>query len=415
MSKKLGLLLLILISFNAHPQTLEQLYDSARNSLNLELALEVKDLAIEAQDRDVLGNAYYLIGYIEMFNENHAEALSALLDALIIYRDLDKLKLMAGTQLQLGILYSNAGLEQLAMQYFHDAIATAGEVYDTLQLGRAYHNLGQTQADFFQYDSAIQSLVKSLEFYHNLKNYEMMATCYNNMGLAYQDQKQYEKAIEYFNKALKTYDKTYFRAMILNNLGYLSLVQKDSSTAKGYFIAALELDSSKIKERTLALLHQNLGAIYKSKYPDSSIFHNEKRLFYLKDKYWSMGLVDQYYSGCKVLEELYTRVGNHDKARYYDSLQDAFNVSLVQLHKNLNQSNIRYQIEAAYKNRLDAKTKALEERNQILMYVIILLGVLFISLIIAFWLYFKYKKRTVFIYDRVQKAYQSLEKREIGV
>ncbi|ELR68396.1 TPR repeat protein [Fulvivirga imtechensis AK7] len=399
-------------SFALTGQDLDALYDSALIALDLELAHEVKDLAVESQDLEMLAKAYYLIGYIEKNNSNFSESISAMMEAYILFRELDDQPKMANAQEGLAYIYSNTGLPEAAIKCLKNALDIRKQLKDSVAMSRIYYNLGYEQRDAKKYDSAIICFNQTIEIARSLENNEDLYLCYNNIGAVYQEKGDYDQCTWYYNKALEFDSSIKYKAMIFNNLGNTSLDRADSVQAGEYFRKALKLDTNHIKPRTLVYLNQNLSLLYESRSPDSAIYFREKALHHLGSNYWEMGLSDQYYSACKKLEELYERVGNFEKAKYYDSLQDTFNTSLVKLHKELNGINIRYQIEAANKKRLDAKTRELEERGQTLVYIIILLGVLFISLIIAFWLYYKYKKRSVFIYDRVQKAYQSLEKKE---
>lgn len=412
MNKTLAFILLILLSFNAHPQTLEQLYDSARANNNLQLAYETRNLAITAQDKKLLANTYFLIAYLEKIDENYSSAIPALLDALLLYRNLNNFIYMSNCQEGLGIIYGDGGLRNMALEYFEDALTLKISERDSIGLARLYFNIAELERKHENYDQALTHYLNSLQIYKALGDTPNLARTYNATGVIHKRKNNLKEAREYYNLALKIDSSTDFKAMVLNNIASLLISQDNAKQARQYLKKALELEQKGIKTRTLSKIYNNLGLIEELS-NDSAIYFYERSFSYLKNNPLSMS--EEYYSACERLEYLLKEQGQLKKAVYYDSLQDALNASLVQLHKDLNQSNIRYQIEAAYKNRLDAKTKALEERNQILMYVIILLGVLFISMVIAFWLYFKYKKRTVFIYDRVQKAYQSLEKKEVGI
>ena len=399
-------------SFVLTAQDLDELYDSARIALNLELAHEVKDLAVESQNLEMLAKAYYLIGYVEKNNSNFSESISATMEAYIIFRELDNQSEMADAQEVLAYVYKHTELSEIAIKCYENALQIRKQLNDSVALIRIYRNMGQTLSDASKYDSAIACFDKTIEIAQLLGINEDLYLAYNNIGVVYQKKEDHDQSIRFYKKALEFDSTTKYKAIIFNNIGNSSLDRTDSIQAEEYFRKALNLDTNDIQPRTLVYLNQNLSLLYQNEAPDSAIYFQEKAMYHLKDNYWYMGLADEYYDGCKKLEELYQRVGKLEKAKYYDSLQDEFNTSLVKLHKELNGINIRYQIEAANKKRLDAKTKELEERGQTLMYIIILLVVLSISLVIAFWLYYKYKKRSVFIYDRVQKAYQSLEKGE---
>lgn len=401
-------ILLIFSNIKSHTQNLDQLYDSARITNDLQLAHEVKELAVQSQNRNVLGKSFYLIAYMEKRNGNYSASIPALLDALVIFRDLDDFSGMADTQESLGLISRNAGLADAALKCFQDALKIRNQIHDSLGLARIHYSIGQTLTEAKNYDQAVMHFQKNIKLSKKLKNDNMTALAYNNLGLIYEEKEEYDKANEFYFYALQLDSRVEFQATVLNNLGYSNLSQLDTSRAKDFFMEVLKLDISQIKKRTLILLYQNLGLIYENKQLDSAIFYNEKGFQFLKEKAVSMEMGKNYYEACKKLESLYKTNGNTQQSAYYDSLQDEYTASLATLQKELNQLNIRYQVEAAYKSRLDDQTKALERQNEILLYVLFVLAILLISLIISFWLYYKSRKKAAFMLDTVQKAYEPL-------
>lgn len=401
-------IILIFSSIKSYPQNLNQLYDSARINNDLQLAYEVKELAVQSQNRNVLGKSFYLIAYMEKRNGNYSAAIPALLDALVIFRDSDDFSGMADAQESLGLISRNAGLVDASLKCFQDALTIRNQIHDSLGLARAHYSIGQTLTEAKDYDQAVRHFHKSIKVSKKLKNDNLTALAYNNLGLVYEEKEEYKKANEFYFYALQLDSVVAFQATVLNNLGYSSLSQQDTGRAKAFFINALKLDNRQIKKRTLVLLYQNLGLIYENEHMDSAIYYNEKGFQFLKEKAVSMEMGKNYYEACKKLESLYKIVGNIQKSVSYDSLQDEYTASLTTLQKELSQLNIRYQVEAAYKSRLDDQTKILERQNEILIYAILLLAILLISLLVSFWLYYKSRKKAAFMLDTVQKAYEPL-------
>jgi predicted O-linked N-acetylglucosamine transferase (SPINDLY family) len=178
----------------------------------------------------------------------------------------------------LGVIYSQRGLQNLAIQYinkalqidpnFIDAYNNLGNIYQTMQqfddailyyqkalrlnpiLAKTYYNLGIAFQDKGQLDEAASCYEQAIKL--NFYNFGL----FNNLGLIKQQQGCLNDAINYYQKAL---DINPNFAEALNNLGNISCIRGQYDEAIKYSQRALDINPNFVEA------HNNLGNVYKAK------------------------------------------------------------------------------------------------------------------------------------------------------
>lgn len=126
------------------------------------------------------------------------------------------------------------------------AIAKLKPLEKNTSLYRCYNLLGSIYSNLEDYDTSIYFHNISLEYLKkakNKKNYKIGTL--NDIALNYQKQKRYNKAIASLELALNT-DSLYYNnkklyAVVLDNLGYTKLLNKDTVNVKSHFEDALKI------------------------------------------------------------------------------------------------------------------------------------------------------------------------------
>jgi tetratricopeptide (TPR) repeat protein len=142
---------------------------------------------------------------------------------------------------------------QLAIKlHYNPGIA---EAYRVMGLGQFYLNLPE---------DAINSYIKSLDFYTKDNNLRGIAKVYNNIGSLYRDN-DYDRSLEFFQKALDIGNKLSDKSLIATsylNLGNFYFRKKSFSQALKYYNDSESLFTILKDSVNLIQCQQNKGVVY---------------------------------------------------------------------------------------------------------------------------------------------------------
>ncbi|MDQ2747213.1 MAG: tetratricopeptide repeat protein [Acidobacteriota bacterium] len=207
--------------------------------------------------------------------ENLREAVGNWEEALPIWKKLGEKYWEAHTANFLGLIYSDLGEKQKALEFYNLALPLYkfiadknGEATTLSNTGAVYSNLGEKQ--------------KALEFYNLALPLNKLigdksgeATTLNNIGLIYSDLGENQKALEFFNLALplnKLIGDKQDEAGSLNNIGGTYSDLGENQKALEFFNLALSLYKIVGDQSGEATTLNNIGKIY------SDLGENQKAL-----------------------------------------------------------------------------------------------------------------------------------------
>lgn len=164
----------------------------------------------------------------------------------------------------LGILaYYTSNLDSSEI-YQQQSIAIRSDIGDTLGLGKAYVDLGNTLADRGNLKKAIEHYLTAQTYFVAIKDSKQLATVLVNIGSIYHEQEDYAKTLEYYFKALEYKDKMAPNglATVYNNISLVYKEQGKYTEALDYSFKSLELKKSLNYERGIATSYGTIGSIY---------------------------------------------------------------------------------------------------------------------------------------------------------
>ena len=131
----------------------------------------------------------------------------------------DKLPLLYALN-GLGVLQMERGLLSEARNYFFQMLEVANTHQNYLLAGTAFRHLGEIFLVTYQYDSALQYLLKSVSIFHGMDARTDEAIALNNLGEAYFGMEDFARAEKYAQEALsiRTALGNQYGLMITNNL-----------------------------------------------------------------------------------------------------------------------------------------------------------------------------------------------------
>ncbi|MFK7907263.1 MAG: tetratricopeptide repeat protein [Chitinophagales bacterium] len=140
----------------------------------------------------------------------------------------------------LGVMYSNQGRFEIAIDYFHKAIEISEENANTTILAKAFNAIGNLHKLKRDYKTGLEHYFNALEC--DVKSFN--AIVYNNIAEVYAFLDKYDEAIEYLQKEekmIQTQSEPKLWVNCLMNTGRNHYLQGNYQEAIGYFYEALEV------------------------------------------------------------------------------------------------------------------------------------------------------------------------------
>ncbi len=155
-------------------------------------------------------------------------------------------------------------------------------------LGNLYNNYGVYYYRKLDYQSALESYYKALEYNTLSENDFGIAVCYNNLGIIHRKIGNYQEALESFEHALQIKIKrndARGMAISYNSIGIVYKMQKNFPLALHSFNTCLAHCTPGSDNDLIAAVHNNKGSIYnETNQPDSALIAFQKALkIYVKE------------------------------------------------------------------------------------------------------------------------------------
>ncbi len=178
-----------------------------------------------------------------------------------------------------------------AFYYINKATEKSEKLKNTFLLSRCYYNLG-----YYYYKKnnmkRSEEYTKKAQFY-SLKsnNYSILSLSYNQLGLVYRSQAKYNKALKNFQASFDIAEKEKNiknQSVVLNNLGYLFELQKDTVKALDYYSKNKEIAYKNNLRFELLASYNNIAILKKNYDKELSIKYFKKALalaIELNDRY----------------------------------------------------------------------------------------------------------------------------------
>lgn len=402
MNKYVFIPLILTSSWCFAQQDLKELYDSARQTSNLQLAKEVNSGAKLVDDKRILANSYFLIAYLQKKDEKLYEAVSNYFDALSIYRTLNDVEQAAHVTENIANIYNITGFHDKALDYYYDVIQARTLLNDTTGLMKVHSAAGLQLQELSRNDEALEHYQKALEMAQLTSSKPRMYWIYNNIGRINRHKMNFSEAKAAYETALKFASNDNDIGELYNNMGYLYLTFKDTVTAHSYLNKSLELLTDNM---FIGTAYTNLAYIYETTNADSSQLFFEKSYSFFKDH--RMAMSEEYFEVCKKLKALNTQKGHYKKALSYSDDIDKLTEEVLDLRVHLNDMYNQYQVEAAtYKYQSEEKARALAKQQQIDQYIKWALAVLAAILVTLSFTLYRKNRKIRFAQDTARKIYQ---------
>ncbi|MCD4790947.1 MAG: tetratricopeptide repeat protein [Bacteroidales bacterium] len=149
--------------------------------------------------------------------------------------------------------------------YANNALELARILNNREAQSRALYNLGEANYFLYNYDSAIDAYLKSLEIEETKGNDTIISEILNSIGLTYESKGEYKKAQEYLLRSVNIEKKLVRKSKIANRFFYLGNVSHsagDFQSALIYFKKAFDIEELLGNKQKIADIYNSIGIIY---------------------------------------------------------------------------------------------------------------------------------------------------------
>lgn len=230
-----------------------------------ELSAKIYSELPHPSDKANVASALLGVGRMKDFLDDKEGALQAYLKALPVFREFNLKDLEGRTLNNIGLLYSNLGEKQNALEYLFLSLPLRTDDYgkaNTLDsIGSVYANTGEAGKAIEYFNRALAIQVLSIDEFAKAAQ----AVSLNGLGLVYSSLGINKEALEYFNRSLilrKTQGSKEGEATALHNIGMVTADLGDKLKAIEFYEKSLEILSELGLENKKAVTFSNLGYTY---------------------------------------------------------------------------------------------------------------------------------------------------------
>ncbi len=182
----------------------------------------------------------------------------------------------------LGVIHTNMGANEIALDYHVKALASARESGDWRQIGYSYNNIGGIYSTKNKLELSTSNIFNAIKIFTEQNFNRGLAYSYLNLGRLYKDQENYKQSMNYLTSALdqiKILENEDIKAKVLLEVADLLRLQGFYTSAEKTYDELREIYLSLNQKKGLAEVWNSLSeiSIEKEQFNDA-LFYAEKAL-----------------------------------------------------------------------------------------------------------------------------------------
>ena len=246
-------ILFVFLSFTCTAQSPE--IDSLKNLLKTNLEDDVKmEIYADLSDKHI---------YIDpTIAKKYNDTLSS------IATELNNEKYIYKSKYNASVILSRLGNFEESIDILTPCFAYYIAQQDSINLAKAYYQLGASNIRIDNMDEAIESLIVALKITDKTDDLKMKSSVLNALAIVYKNTYQTKKALHYFNKAIElcfTRKDTNGLAITYNGAGVLYLHQDSLDKAMYYFENAMFFSEKSNNRAGIGYQHRNMGVVHQKR------------------------------------------------------------------------------------------------------------------------------------------------------
>ncbi len=336
-------------------------------------------ISTELDNKGRISTTLYNIGIVYYNQGDIPKALEYYNKSLKIDEELGDKSGISFSLNTIGVIYYNQGDIPRSLEYFNRSLRILEELGDKKGISNALINFGMLYSEQDDVPKALEYYNKSLKILEEIGDKSGISLTLNNIGIVYSDQASeamlrndniandslLKKALEYNNRSLKIREEIGDKSGVsasLNSMGLIYSNKGDYSEALEYFSRSLKINEELGEKSGISASLNNLGKIYLRNNETQKALACALREYNITKE---TGYVQDIKDAAKLLDEIYSKLGNYKLSRQYygeyiamrDSISKEDNQKLVQ------QKYFQYQYEKQATADSIANSKAMEIKN----------------------------------------------------
>jgi len=360
-------------------------------SINLNAVNKIDSLKYLLNETESIEQVDLLLEISEIQHELHpSSSLEYYKKALIISQKIANEKYEYKILLRIGTTYKEVGYYKQALEYYLSALKFAENSHNSQELSFVYNELGIVYASLGKYDESLSYFTKHIKNQEENLNRKKMIIAYNNVANIHFSKKDYEEAINYCKKAISIeieLKDTFSHTFTLNNLGLIYLDMQDYSKSLESYNQSLKLAKAIDDNKAIIHVNSNLVDLYvKTNKPLQALSLLNENVQLAKQIKSNIALRDTYRDYYKLQEKL----NNFQEAYNYLKLYNEYTDSILnsESERKIAELKVIYDSQSNEKEneilKKDNLIKSLElSRQEALMYMLIVIGVMIIGFLIV--------------------------------
>lgn len=369
------------------------------------------DLFKKIEDKRALARAFNRIGVVYYYQGDYPKTLENYFSSLKMNKEINNKKGEANTYNNIGAVYYIQGIYPEALKNYFEALKIKEAIGDKNSAADTYNNIGIIYKNQGNYKEALKHFVLYLTVKKECGDKRGQANAHINVGNVYKEQGDFEEALKNDFEALKLFIAIGDNAGIAsayNNIGIIYKYTKNFTQALKNNFEALHYYEKIGDKKGIGGVYNNIGNVFfkQKNYSQAEIYLNKAKLVLSE-----IGYKENLKSTYKALADLDSAKGNYKEAyvnyKKYILYRDSLDNEIVRKKVIQNQMNFDFEKKELAtkleeeKKLNDFKILAQQKSTRQNIVLIILLAILLIISIGAYFVYRNYKqKQTIRDYEK---------------
>ncbi len=292
-----------------------------------------------------------------------------------------------GNYTNIGNCYLFLSAYDEAINYYFKALKINEKRGHKEDIAKSLNNIGNIYIQTGDYKTALDDyLLKSLKLLQQIGNELDISKSLNNIGMTYSNMGEQKKALDFFQKSLVIREKLGNKSEIssvINNIGYVYLETGKEDLAIKNFREAFDMCREVDDKLGMAIGFLNMAQFFYDKKEFAKALPHGQECLNISKEIQAMSMMSEAY---KILSEIHTAMGQHNKSLTYYKLFFTFYDSLFNEQSNNHIADIKIIYETEKKEaEIEVKNfKISEAKKWNITLIIGILIVLLFSIIFFF-------------------------------
>ena len=239
----------------------------------LSYASECLNLAKQKKWQQGAGLAYLAMGRIGYLTSNYTSSIQHSLNAYSVFKNLGDKNKMARALLNIGNDYNATGYYTKALENEYAALKLNESINNKKGIRAASHNTGVSYYYLMQFDKSIEYYKKSLAIDESLKDTFNIACDFDDISIDFLHGNKYDSAMMYNTKAVQLFEVLQVApdlAAAYTNHANILMKLNNAKDAYDFYKLAYPLYNKLGSKHGIALNYRNLGDLYLALAKDSA-------------------------------------------------------------------------------------------------------------------------------------------------